>query len=141
METTTDPAANNGNALAYTPAGGSVHVTIRADRGMALVEVTDTGAGLTLEQTSAVFERFYRADRRRPGGTGTTTDRPARRDRPDGPRPPRGDRPRGGPDRPPRGGPERPPRGGRPGRPGSSGGGPRPGFRRRPPGDDGPPES
>lgn len=62
-------------------------------------------------------------------------DRPAGRDRPPGPRPPRAADSPGGGERPPRAG--RPPR---PGGPGAPGGG-RPGFRRRPKGDDGPPES
>lgn len=65
-----------GNALAYTPAGGSVTVgvdTVGANtvgRG-GRVTVTDTGRGLAAEQLARVFERFYRADRHdRTGGTG-----------------------------------------------------------------------
>ena len=59
-----------GNALAYTPAGGRVTVDIRSEGSAALVRVTDTGLGLTPEQQTQVFERFYRADHSSPGGTG-----------------------------------------------------------------------
>ncbi len=59
-----------GNALAYTPAGGSVRVraTTRGER--VVVDVADSGRGLTDEQKEAVFDRFYRADSAAPGGTG-----------------------------------------------------------------------
>ncbi|MGZ8755770.1 MAG: sensor histidine kinase [Acidimicrobiia bacterium] len=59
-----------GNALAYTPSGGTVRVEATARDGMAVVRVTDTGKGLTAEQREAVFERFYRADPAAPGGSG-----------------------------------------------------------------------
>ncbi|GBD85937.1 signal transduction histidine-protein kinase BaeS [bacterium BMS3Abin02] len=59
-----------GNALAYTPPGGQVSVDIRSEGPDALVRVTDTGLGLTSEQQTQVFERFYRADHSVPGGTG-----------------------------------------------------------------------
>ncbi len=59
-----------GNALAYTPGGGSVRLEGARRDGMAIVSVTDTGRGLTPGQREAVFERFYRADPGAPGGTG-----------------------------------------------------------------------
>ena len=59
-----------GNALTYTPAGGHINIRTRRSGHTASVEVTDTGAGLTADQISQVFERFYRADRSQPGGTG-----------------------------------------------------------------------
>jgi histidine kinase len=58
------------NALAYTPSGGAVCVVGRREGHEGLVQVSDDGAGLNLEQIEGVFERFYRADRSRPGGTG-----------------------------------------------------------------------
>lgn len=59
-----------GNALAYTPASGQVQVRPRRQESMAAVEVSDTGRGLTPEQVSLVFDRFYRVDRSAGPGTG-----------------------------------------------------------------------
>ena len=59
-----------GNALAYTPAGGRVSIRPFLDAGMTNIEVSDTGTGLTVEQTSLVFDRFYRVDRSAGPGTG-----------------------------------------------------------------------
>lgn len=59
-----------GNALSYTPSGGRVEVRIDQPPGLLRVTVTDTGRGLSEEQLAMVFERFYRADRSLPGGTG-----------------------------------------------------------------------
>ncbi|MBI2941169.1 MAG: HAMP domain-containing histidine kinase [Chloroflexi bacterium] len=59
------------NAVKYTPAGGSVTVSLVADEGTAVLEVADTGIGISAEDLPHVFERFYRADRARSaGGTG-----------------------------------------------------------------------
>jgi signal transduction histidine kinase len=52
-----------GNALSYTPQGGTVAVAGPADATTASVSITDTGLGLSKDQVSAVFDRFYRADR------------------------------------------------------------------------------
>ncbi len=64
-----------GNALKYTPEGGSVSVTARVDerRRMACVEVADTGTGIPPDALHRIFERFYRVDKARSrdrGGTG-----------------------------------------------------------------------
>lgn len=59
-----------GNALSYTSSGGRVTVTSREERGRAVVEISDTGRGLDADQLRLVFDRFYRADRSVPGGTG-----------------------------------------------------------------------
>ena len=61
------------NALAYTPAGGEVTLTLSTKGNDALIEVRDTGIGIAEEDQERVFDRFYRADRaraRRGGGTG-----------------------------------------------------------------------
>ena len=62
-----------GNAVTHTPAGSPVAVHLRTADSQALVEVADCGPGLTPEQASHVFERFYRADsarNRASGGSG-----------------------------------------------------------------------
>jgi signal transduction histidine kinase len=50
------------NALRHTPSGGSVDVTVATTPGGTTITVTDTGDGLSDDQLSHVFERFYRAD-------------------------------------------------------------------------------
>ncbi|MER7166580.1 HAMP domain-containing sensor histidine kinase [Micromonospora sp. NPDC000207] len=64
------------NALTHTPAEALVTLRLRAEPGdQAVIEVVDTGPGLSPEQSDRVFERFYRADaartRRAGGVTGT----------------------------------------------------------------------
>ena len=60
-----------GNAIRHTPPGTPVRVVVRADGGVARVEVADEGPGMDAETASRVFERFYRADpARATGGSG-----------------------------------------------------------------------
>jgi len=58
------------NAIRHTPRGGSVRVTVRADRTEALLEVDDDGPGIRPEDMPRVFERFWRAPGSAAGGTG-----------------------------------------------------------------------
>ena len=51
-----------GNAVTHTPAGTPVTVRLYRSRSEAVLEVCDSGPGLTPEQAERVFERFYRAD-------------------------------------------------------------------------------
>ena len=51
-----------GNAIAYTPAGGHITVSARADDRFAVTEVSDNGIGIALEDQQRVFESFFRAD-------------------------------------------------------------------------------
>ena len=59
-----------GNALRYTPAGGSVTIAARVQSQALLVSVTDTGEGIPLAALPRIFERFYRADNSRQTATG-----------------------------------------------------------------------
>jgi two-component system OmpR family sensor kinase len=61
------------NAMQHTPAGSPVTVAVEAISGHGQLAVIDAGPGLTAEQASHVFERFYRTDRARSrarGGAG-----------------------------------------------------------------------
>lgn len=61
------------NALKYTPAGGSVTVTVEEGPGHACLKVSDTGIGMDPSEIPRVFERFYRTDKsrnRQSGGSG-----------------------------------------------------------------------
>jgi two-component system OmpR family sensor kinase len=51
-----------GNAIAHTPAGSAVRVGVGTVDDHAVLEIADSGPGLTPEQARLVFERFYRAD-------------------------------------------------------------------------------
>ncbi|WP_127784650.1 HAMP domain-containing sensor histidine kinase [Rhodococcus sp. X156] len=61
------------NALVHTPPEAAVTVRVGTDAEHSVLEVSDTGPGLTTEAAERVFERFYRADSSRTrasGGTG-----------------------------------------------------------------------
>jgi signal transduction histidine kinase len=50
------------NALKFTPEGGSVDVSVRAELGRILVEVSDTGIGIAEAEQPKLFTPFFRAD-------------------------------------------------------------------------------
>ena len=49
------------NALNYTPPGGRVEVRVTLDGEEAVVQVADTGVGMSAEDAERLFERFFRA--------------------------------------------------------------------------------
>ncbi|TCO94719.1 heavy metal sensor kinase [Chthoniobacter flavus] len=61
------------NAIKYTPEHGRVSLAVRSQNGSALLEVSDTGPGVSETALPHLFERFYRADEvrsREIGGAG-----------------------------------------------------------------------
>jgi two-component system phosphate regulon sensor histidine kinase PhoR len=59
------------NAIKFTPPGGRISVHVSADARQVMVDVQDTGIGISAEEQSRLFERFYKSDRaRRSEGTG-----------------------------------------------------------------------
>jgi two-component system OmpR family sensor kinase len=60
-----------GNALAHTPAGTPVEVVVSVRGDQAVLRVTDRGPGMSEDQASRVFDRFYRGEGARiDGGSG-----------------------------------------------------------------------
>jgi signal transduction histidine kinase/ActR/RegA family two-component response regulator len=61
------------NAVKYTPAGGSIRVSVKREGPEAVLRVADTGIGLTPHLAARVFELFVQGDReldRSQGGLG-----------------------------------------------------------------------
>jgi signal transduction histidine kinase len=50
------------NALRWTPPGGTVEVSVRAEHGRALVDVDDNGPGVPVETRSLIFRPFISQD-------------------------------------------------------------------------------
>lgn len=58
------------NALRYTPEGGQVTCRVVGHGDFAILEVEDSGVGISEEQSELVFERFYRVDDATTEGSG-----------------------------------------------------------------------
>jgi two-component system sensor histidine kinase BaeS len=49
-----------GNALKFTPAGGTVTIRTRLDGGSAVLDVADSGIGIPADELPRIFDRFWR---------------------------------------------------------------------------------
>jgi len=58
------------NAVKFTPAGGLIEIRLMLDGSLAIVEVCDTGGGISAHFLPDVFDRHAQADARRFGGLG-----------------------------------------------------------------------
>jgi len=61
------------NAMRYTPERGTITVTLRHVDGQVVVSIKDTGIGISADEQSLIFQRFYRVDKarsRNEGGSG-----------------------------------------------------------------------
>ena len=58
------------NAIKYTGAGGVVRLSAQRRGAAVTVSAADNGPGLSPEDQSRIFERFYQADKSRRGGAG-----------------------------------------------------------------------
>ena len=62
-----------GNAIKYTPDGGTIRVNAGAVDSKVWMEVSDNGIGIPKSDWNRIFDRFYRVDKarsRESGGTG-----------------------------------------------------------------------
>lgn len=53
------------NAIKYTPKGGEIKISGQPEKKWYVLEVKDTGVGISKEDLSHIFDRFYRADQSR----------------------------------------------------------------------------
>jgi two-component system heavy metal sensor histidine kinase CusS len=58
------------NAIAHTPAGGKVEISVVEEPARIRIHVRDTGEGVSEEAQARVFDRFYRADAARTSASG-----------------------------------------------------------------------
>jgi signal transduction histidine kinase len=50
------------NALKYTPSGGRVEIGMAAERGVAVLRVSDTGPGISAEDLPRIWDHMFRGD-------------------------------------------------------------------------------
>ena len=58
------------NSIKYSPEGGRILLSVRADGGAARMSVQDEGQGIGAESLPHIFDRFFRTDESRARQTG-----------------------------------------------------------------------
>lgn len=53
------------NAMKYTPKDGIIEINLSAEKKDVIIEILDTGIGMTEEEMQHMFDRFYRSDKSR----------------------------------------------------------------------------
>ncbi len=53
------------NAIKYTLSGGQVEIKIESNASFAIVSIKDTGIGISQNELTKIFDRFYRVDKSR----------------------------------------------------------------------------
>lgn len=53
------------NAIKFTPKGGTISVSLEQQEDHAVVCITDTGCGISKDDQTHIFERFFKADKSR----------------------------------------------------------------------------
>jgi signal transduction histidine kinase len=59
-----------GNAVKFTPPGGTVRVHVESGEESVIIAVSDEGPGIPEDQLPRVFDRFWRAEASNDGGAG-----------------------------------------------------------------------
>jgi two-component system OmpR family sensor kinase len=53
------------NGIRHAPAGGSIQIGVDVQSRSVVVQVTDTGCGISAEDVPQIFERYYQKDKNR----------------------------------------------------------------------------
>jgi signal transduction histidine kinase len=59
-----------GNAVRYSPPGGTIWIRAERESGIAALIVADQGPGIALADQARIFDKFERVDPAEPGGSG-----------------------------------------------------------------------
>lgn len=59
------------NAIKYTHAGGSIHISLNVEEGQMILQIRDSGVGIPPVDLPYIFDKFYRASNAAPESSGT----------------------------------------------------------------------
>jgi two-component system sensor histidine kinase KdpD len=58
------------NSIKYTPADSEIHLSADWDKDYIYIFIKDSGEGISDEHINFVFDKFFRADKTKTGGSG-----------------------------------------------------------------------